>query len=130
MKRNKISMDYDKKANVLYISFGEPVEAVTEEMGNVGIRIDEKTNEIVGITIINFINTNKKQTKNNLKIKYNEETDTADITSGIGKELVKKTVALNDDVVLDFDSSDMVIRIEILSASKHLNKKTLLQELV
>ncbi len=124
-------MDYDKKANVLYISFGEPVEAVTEEMGNVGIRIDEKTNEIVGITIINFINdTNKKQTNNYLKIKYNEETDTAYIAGGISKEPVKKTVALNEDIVLDFDSSDVVIRIEILNASKHLNKKTLLQELV
>lgn len=122
-------MDFDEKANVLYMSFDEPVEAVTEEIGNVGIRIDEKTNEIVGITVVEFME-GKKQNKNNLRIKYNEETDTAYISGRIKEEQIKKTVALNEDVILNFDNSDMLIGIEILNASKHLSKKVLLHELV
>ena len=61
MKKNKITIDYDKKADVLYLSFGKPIAAVTEEIGNVGVRIDEKTNEIVGLTVIGFL----KNFKNN-----------------------------------------------------------------
>ncbi len=55
MKKEKITIDYDKEADTLYLSFGAPVEAITEEKGNVGIRINEKTNEIVGITVIGFL---------------------------------------------------------------------------
>lgn len=57
MKMEKIEFDYDEKADVMYISFGEPKEAVTEEIGNIGIRIDEKNREIVGLTIIEFMKT-------------------------------------------------------------------------
>ncbi len=60
MKDNKITIDYDEEADVLYLSFGEPVEAITEEVGNIGVRKDEKTNEVVGLTIINFIKTFKR----------------------------------------------------------------------
>ena len=61
MKRNKITIDYDEEADVLYLSFGEPTEATTEEIGNVGIRINEKTKEIVGITVIDFLKNLKKK---------------------------------------------------------------------
>lgn len=53
----KIEFDYDEEADVMYVSFGEPKKAVTEEVGNIGIRIDEKTREIVGLTIIEFMKT-------------------------------------------------------------------------
>lgn len=57
MKMEKIELDYDEEADVMYISFGEPKEAVTEEIGNIAIRIDEKNREIVGLTIIEFMKT-------------------------------------------------------------------------
>ncbi|MBI4176239.1 MAG: DUF2283 domain-containing protein [Candidatus Aenigmarchaeota archaeon] len=47
----KITFDYDREADVLCLSFGEPKEAITEEVGNIGVRIDEKTKGIVGVTI-------------------------------------------------------------------------------
>jgi len=50
-----MTFDYDKEADVLYISFGEPREAVTEEIGNIGVRLDSKTKGIVGVTIIGFL---------------------------------------------------------------------------
>jgi len=61
MEKQKITIDYDEQADVLYLSFGEPKEAITEEVGNVGIRIDEKTNEIVGITVIGFLKNFKNK---------------------------------------------------------------------
>ncbi len=63
MKKEKITIDYDKEADVLYVSFGEPVEVFTEEVDNVGIRIDERKNEIVGFTVIDFLKTFNKQSK-------------------------------------------------------------------
>ncbi|HIH25355.1 DUF2283 domain-containing protein [Candidatus Woesearchaeota archaeon] len=60
---NKITIDYDNEGDVLYISFGEPKESITEEINNIGIRLDEKTNELTGITIINFLKEIKKGNK-------------------------------------------------------------------
>ena len=57
MKMEKIELEYDEEADVMYISFGEPKEAVTEEIGNIGVRIDEKRKEVVGLTIIEFMKT-------------------------------------------------------------------------
>ncbi len=57
----KVSFDYDEQADVMYISFGEPKKAIVEEKGNVGIRIDEKTHEIVGLTILEFLKTFKEK---------------------------------------------------------------------
>jgi len=57
MKMEKIEMEYDEEADVMYISFGEPREAVTEEIGNIGVRIDKKSREVVGLTIIEFMKT-------------------------------------------------------------------------
>lgn len=55
MKIKEIEFDYDKEADVLYMSLGKPKEAVVEEVGNIGIRVDEKTKEVVGLTIIEFM---------------------------------------------------------------------------
>jgi len=58
---NKITIDYDEEADVLYLSFGEPKKAITEEMGNIGIRVDENTNEITGVTVLNFLKNFKNK---------------------------------------------------------------------
>ena len=57
MNQNNITLDYDDEADVLYLSFGKPRAAITEEVGNIGIRIDEKTKKIVGITVMQFLKT-------------------------------------------------------------------------
>ncbi len=57
MKMEKIELEYDEEADVMYMSFGEPKEAVTEEVGNIGVRIDEKSREVVGLTILEFMKT-------------------------------------------------------------------------
>ncbi len=61
MKKEKITIDYDQEADVLYLSFGEPKKAITEELGDIGVRIDERNNEVIGLTVINFL----KNFKNN-----------------------------------------------------------------
>jgi len=69
MLMKQITFDYDKEADVLYISFGEPKEAIAEEVGNIGVRIDEKTKEIVGLTIIEFLKTfGKKHAPINISV--------------------------------------------------------------
>ena len=59
----KVSFDYDEKADVFYMSFGKPRPAITEEINNVGVRIDPKTNEIVGFTIISFLKIFQRRDK-------------------------------------------------------------------
>ena len=53
--KNKISISYDKDADVLYLSFGKPTKAVGEEI-DTGIfaRFDPQSEELVGLTVINF----------------------------------------------------------------------------
>ncbi len=63
MQIKEIEFDYDEEADVLYISFGKPKKAIVEEVGNIGVRIDEKTKNIVGLTVIEFLKTfGKKHT--------------------------------------------------------------------
>ena len=52
-KPGQVTWDYDKEADTLYISFGEPRPALTLDLGS-GIlaRYLEKTKEFVGFTII------------------------------------------------------------------------------
>ena len=55
MEKAKIIMSYDKEADTIYISFGKPRKAISEEIDqNVVVRRDPKTSETVGITITNF----------------------------------------------------------------------------
>lgn len=55
MEKNQIVMSYDREADVVYISFGKPRKAVSEEIDPyVVVRRDPKTREILGITITNF----------------------------------------------------------------------------
>jgi uncharacterized protein YuzE len=46
---------YDRESDVLYLSVGEPRRAISREVGDdVVIRIDPKTDDIIGLTIMNL----------------------------------------------------------------------------
>ena len=51
---NKVILNYDKDADILYISFDEPKPAASEEIDGVLIRKDLKSKEIVGLTILDL----------------------------------------------------------------------------
>ena len=50
----KINLDYDQEADVLYMSFGEPREAKDSVEVEDGVIYRITDNEVVGITIIDF----------------------------------------------------------------------------
>jgi uncharacterized protein YuzE len=64
-----------------------------------------------------------------MKITYDKEVDAAYIylKHPIAKGESKKTIELNDNIILDFDKDKKLIGIEILSASKVLSKKVIEQ---
>lgn len=48
-------MFYDREGDVLDLTVGEPQEAVSRDMGDdVLLRVDPQTDNIVGLTILNF----------------------------------------------------------------------------
>lgn len=48
-----VDWSYDAEADVLYIAFGQPRPAVSEDVGEgVIVRFDEATGQLVGITLI------------------------------------------------------------------------------
>lgn len=50
-----LKVKYDKFSDVLYISFGEPRQGLAVEIGDGDlVRIDPFTDEVLGITIIDF----------------------------------------------------------------------------
>ncbi|MBI4645457.1 MAG: DUF2283 domain-containing protein [Bacteroidia bacterium] len=52
-KKEHINWDYDEEADVLYLSIDKPQKALGVDMGDgIIVRYKEKTNEIVGLTII------------------------------------------------------------------------------
>ena len=54
-KKENIILEYDEEADVLYLSFSEPQSAMGIDIGEGTIvRYNEKTHDIVGITIISF----------------------------------------------------------------------------
>ncbi len=49
----KATLDYDREADTLYVSFGKPVPALTMDLGNgVLARYVKDTGELVGFTIV------------------------------------------------------------------------------
>lgn len=53
----QLNWDYDEEADVLYLSFSEPKNALGLDIGDgTVVRYDEKNNSVVGLTIINFKN--------------------------------------------------------------------------
>lgn len=52
--KNNINWDYDAEADVLYISFGNPKNAESIDIGEgTIIRMEPSSQEITGITILN-----------------------------------------------------------------------------
>lgn len=51
-------IDYDKEADVLYISFRKPQDATDTQMLDNGILLRYKGNELVGITILEALSRN------------------------------------------------------------------------
>ena len=50
-----MQLAYDRDADVLYLSVGEPRPAVSREIGDdLLLRVDAKTGEIVGLTVLNL----------------------------------------------------------------------------
>jgi len=64
-----------------------------------------------------------------MKFEYDKEVDAAYIylESPLKEGAVKKTIELNDNIILDFDKEGKLIGIEVLDASKVLNKKAILE---
>lgn len=53
---NQIAVSYDKDADVLYMSEGNPQQAICKMLNDgIIVRKDPKTKEIVGFTIVDFI---------------------------------------------------------------------------
>ncbi len=56
MDRQKMRISYDPHGDVLYVSWGEPSEALSEEMEpGVIVRKDPSTDGIVGFTVVDFL---------------------------------------------------------------------------
>lgn len=51
--QDKLFVDYDEEADVLYISFGKPQKAEDAVQGKDGIIRRKKGSKIVGLTILN-----------------------------------------------------------------------------
>ena len=64
-----------------------------------------------------------------MKLEYDKEVDAAYIyiEYPIKEGEAKKTIELNENIILDFDNTGKLLGVEILDASKILNKKVLLE---
>ena len=55
LKKLNLQVRYDDLADVLYISFGDPRPGIAVEVnGGDLVRVDPYTNEVVGITLLDF----------------------------------------------------------------------------
>jgi len=55
-KLNQLNVAYDREADVLYMSEGEPKEAICQMFDDgVIVRKDPKTKKVTGFTIVDFI---------------------------------------------------------------------------
>ena len=72
-KVDQLTVSYDKDADVLYISEGRPRKAIGEMMpGGVIVRRDPKTKEVIGFTIVDFMDhfTGSKAQRIPLKVHF------------------------------------------------------------
>lgn len=54
-KAGLMQIAYDREADVLYLTVGEPRPAISREVGDdVLLRVDAETGEVVGMTILNL----------------------------------------------------------------------------
>lgn len=55
VRSKELKIRYDREADVLYCSFGDPRPALSVECENgVVVRHDPETEEVVGVTIVDF----------------------------------------------------------------------------
>lgn len=58
----ELDWSYDDEADVLYVSFGPPREAVGIDIGDgVIVRYDEQADEVVGVTILGLRSRTEQQ---------------------------------------------------------------------
>ena len=64
-----------------------------------------------------------------MRFEYDKEADAAYIylEDSIDNGEAKKTIELNDNILVDFDKNGKLLGIEILSASKILHQKSLIE---
>ena len=64
-----------------------------------------------------------------MKFEYDKDVDAAYVYIGhpIKDGEVKKTIELNENIILDFDKKGKLLGMEILNASKVMNKKVLVE---
>jgi len=62
-----------------------------------------------------------------MKLEYDKEVDAAYIyiDEEVKNKKAKKTIELDDNIIIDFDNKGKLIGVEILDASKVLNKEVL-----
>ena len=54
-KGRLMQLAYDREADVLYLSVGEPRPAISREIGdNVLLRVDSDSGAVVGLTVLNL----------------------------------------------------------------------------
>jgi uncharacterized protein YuzE len=69
-KSDRITVSYDKEADVLYMTEGKPRKAVSQMLDDgLIIRRDPKSKKIVGFTIVDFISRYSKTRPKFLPIK-------------------------------------------------------------
>lgn len=67
-----LTINYDKKNDILYLSIGNPTDSISEEIDEgVYIRKNIETNKLSGITILNY----KYKLINNININVPKEID-------------------------------------------------------
>lgn len=55
INKQALDIDYDKTADVLYVSFGKPKRAICVEVNDGDlVRVDPFTDRVVGVTILDF----------------------------------------------------------------------------
>ena len=64
-----------------------------------------------------------------MKLEYDKDVDAAYIYLKYPLKMgeAKKTIALNDNIIIDFDKNNKLIGMEVLNASKVLAKRVLVQ---
>ncbi|HEV2197979.1 MAG TPA: DUF2283 domain-containing protein [Candidatus Acidoferrum sp.] len=54
-EKEQLKLNYDPKGDILYCSFGEPREAIgVETPDGIIFRLDPETEDVIGITVIDF----------------------------------------------------------------------------
>ena len=64
-----------------------------------------------------------------MKLEYDKEVDAAYIyiQYPIKDKMAKKTIELNENIIIDFDNKGKLLGVEILNASKVMEKKVLIE---